>query len=333
MKALLLLVSAAPICVSFTPPRFRGLIRRRIQAVADLSDVVVNYGLTSPSSPEITAWFAKEPSGTELQVSSCTTLPGALAQMWAAVAGPPGVPDSSKVILFPDCSVLSKPGMLAGLVDHLETCKDVCDSFGSSVIPLAVDPKAPPGHPAQGPVPGIRLKFFRGSQLFSTDGDDGWDDWGDLDDDLHASLGEDAGGTTMEGASRRDLERLHAVPADDGSVVEVSKAWVKAVVADMGICPFTTSASKAGLPLGQVHYPVSRAETPESIYAAYWHEVALLESAPERALSTTLLVTPLFGLVNPEAFMALSDTLTKPLESLELETVRSAPALVYICTR
>ena len=57
------------------------------------------------------------------------------------------------------------------------------------------------------------------------------------------------------------------------------------------------------------------------MYAAYWHEVALLESAPQRALSTTLLITPSFGLSNAEAFMALSDTLTNPLESLQLEKV------------
>jgi hypothetical protein len=92
------------------------------------------------------------------------------------------------------------------------------------------------------------------------------------------------------------------------------------MIANMGICPFTTSSDEAGLPLGKVHYPVSRAVAAEQLYAAYWHEVALLESAPPRALSTTLLITPHFGLSNSEAFMALSDTLTAPLESLGLES-------------
>jgi len=61
------------------------------------------------------------------------------------------------------------------------------------------------------------------------------------------------------------------------------------------------------------HYLLSQ------MYASYWHQVALLESAPPRSLSTTLLITPNFGLSNAEAFMAFSDTLTNPLESLQLE--------------
>ena len=64
---------------------------------------------------------------------------------------------------------------------------------------------------------------------------------------------------------------------------------------------------------------MSRLKDSESMYAAYWHEVALLESAPQRSLSTTLLITPEFGLTNPEFFMQFSDTLTSPLEPLGLE--------------
>ena len=41
----------------------------------------------------------------------------------------------------------------------------------------------------------------------------------------------------------------------------------------MGICPFSQSADKAGLPVGPVHYPLSRNVRPEDVYATYWHEV------------------------------------------------------------
>lgn len=47
--------------------------------------------------------------------------------------------------------------------------------------------------------------------------------------------------------------------------------------------------------------------------------MVLLEETGDRALSTTLLITPNFGLGNSEGFMQFSDTLTNPLEALRLE--------------
>lgn len=41
----------------------------------------------------------------------------------------------------------------------------------------------------------------------------------------------------------------------------------------MGVCPFSVDASRAGLPVGQVRYPVSREATAEAIYREYWREV------------------------------------------------------------
>lgn len=48
---------------------------------------------------------------------------------------------------------------------------------------------------------------------------------------------------------------------------------VAAVITDMGVCPFSVDASRAGLPIGQVRYPVTRETTAESIYREYWREV------------------------------------------------------------
>lgn len=41
----------------------------------------------------------------------------------------------------------------------------------------------------------------------------------------------------------------------------------------MGVCPFSVDASRAGLPVGQVRYPVTRETTAEGVYREYWHEV------------------------------------------------------------
>ena len=59
--------------------------------------------------------------------------------------------------------------------------------------------------------------------------------------------------------------------------------------------------------MGSIRYYIDRAASPEAIYARYWGEVALISSdsvnaQDEKALSTTLLITPNFGLRNREFF-------------------------------
>ena len=59
--------------------------------------------------------------------------------------------------------------------------------------------------------------------------------------------------------------------------------------------------------MGSIRYFIDRATSPEAIYARYWNEVALISSDSlnaqnEKALSTTLLITPNFGLRNREYF-------------------------------
>ncbi|CAN0353577.1 unnamed protein product, partial [Phaeothamnion confervicola] len=110
-----------------------------------------------------------------------------------------------------------------------------------------------------------------------------------------------------------------AVPESDEAVLALTRQWVQAVVTDLGVCPFMVSADRAGLPVGNVHYPLSASTTAEEVYRDYWREVAALMAADERSASTTLLVTPRFGLENSEAFDVLAGTLTPPLESWGLE--------------
>ena len=43
----------------------------------------------------------------------------------------------------------------------------------------------------------------------------------------------------------------------DDDALKCSKDWVNAIVSDAGICPFSLSADRAGLPLGDVRYDVN----------------------------------------------------------------------------
>ena len=83
-------------------------------------------------------------------------------------------------------------------------------------------------------------------------------------------------------------QALNAVSCNDEELVEVSKRWVAAMIADMGVCPFTMSPEKAGLPLGQVHYPVSRASTAEQVVFLSILCLLCSESNPWSCLRCTL---------------------------------------------
>ena len=297
----------------------------------DLSEVVVNYGLSSEPPPSnVATWFqgeaAKKGSSSGggggddsvLRVSTATTMAGVLAQLWEGVMPRDETealaPPQQAYIFFPQCEALAEPEMLSKLVDHLETCKDVCDHFGSSVMAFPLDPRAPLDHPAYGPVPGIMLRRFGSGGITPSvssgsatapatvseesaipadwEADPYWDD-GAEDDEFAAMLAAaraaDGQETDMandggvSGLTAEEFDALMDVPSDDEALVRVSREWVAAMIADMGVCPFTTSAAKAGLPLGEVHYPVSRVALGEEMYRDYWHEVALLESAPARS--------------------------------------------------
>lgn len=51
---------------------------------------------------------------------------------------------------------------------------------------------------------------------------------------------------TAAAAAAREYEKLYDVPEEDGPIMQGMKAWVDAIIADLGVCPFTVSAAKAG---------------------------------------------------------------------------------------
>jgi hypothetical protein len=61
--------------------------------------------------------------------------------------------------------------------------------------------------------------------------------------------GDDLGGDSSE-LYGEEGEELYSVPGDDGAIYKGMMDWVDAVIADLGICPFTVDAKRAGGPLG-----------------------------------------------------------------------------------
>ena len=88
---------------------------------------------------------------------------------------------------------------------------------------------------------------------------DVWDEFADEDEDddfLSPEMRE----------RLKELDAETAPPVDkcpiqhdlgDEDALKCSKDWVNAIVSDAGICPFSLSADRAGLPLGDVRYDVS----------------------------------------------------------------------------
>uniref|UniRef100_A0A7S1BFT2 Uncharacterized protein n=1 Tax=Corethron hystrix TaxID=216773 RepID=A0A7S1BFT2_9STRA len=184
--------------------------------------------------------------------------------------------------------------------------KDVCDDFGiSKVLFPYVD---------RGKIRGFTVKCYamenQMDEDYEFDYDPMWDDYtppdlSHLDDDDDDEFG------------ARPVP--HHVPDDDGEIIERTKSWVNKMMSDLGVCPFTVGAEKAGLPLGNVYYCVDRCTVMEEMYASYWKEVVRVERADQSDLSTTLLIAPEFAINNVEVFDMFSTTLSQPLEALKVE--------------
>ncbi|CAB1119769.1 unnamed protein product [Ectocarpus sp. CCAP 1310/34] len=269
------------------------------------------------------AWAESQFPGCSTVLSKATRLSGLLADVWETLADPSAVEaERPRVLMFPDCPAVAEARGLQNLYEHLEVCQDACEQFGTmvSIVPH------PRGGKNGAPAPSLVVQVVPGAGGgddfgYDPDWDDDWDiDRSLLDDDEAEGEGAAGGDWDEDGVVRVDAAALGVVPSSDEEVQELTKSWVQAVITDMGVCPFSVDASRAGLPVGQIRYPVTRETTAESIYREYWREVELLVSETnERSLSTTLLITPDFSLNNAEAFEVIGQTLTQPLEALHLE--------------
>ena len=213
------------------------------------------------------------------------------------------------------------PRFLNLVTAHLDSCKDVCDFFGISTTlqPFVKD----------GRVQGFTVKSFRNPDKdpnsMEFDYDPFWDEADDWDyEGIDAEYEKDeAAEDEASGFSKTKTVKypdiVNKVPDDDEEIEKLSKDWVAKICSDMGVCPFTSGASMAGLPMGPVYYTTDRSTSFEDMYARYWEEVVRVESQPESDLSTTLLITPKFCMDNVEIFENWSTTLTQPLAALGIE--------------
>eukprot|EP00607_Mallomonas_marina_P010364 CAMPEP_0182421368 /NCGR_PEP_ID=MMETSP1167-20130531/6732_1 /TAXON_ID=2988 /ORGANISM="Mallomonas Sp, Strain CCMP3275" /LENGTH=528 /DNA_ID=CAMNT_0024598435 /DNA_START=39 /DNA_END=1625 /DNA_ORIENTATION=+ len=130
------------------------------------------------------------------------------------------------------------------------------------------------------------------------------------------SEGEDpmAGIDWSEDDKDDELAPIFPIQPDDELLLTDTKEWVRAVIADFGVCPFTMDPQRAGIPMGGVRYTISRTIEPEGAFESFWKEVSYMLSSTEKECSTVLLVFPeiqLFG--NYELFEAYCDSLSDAL--------------------
>ncbi|KAJ8609460.1 hypothetical protein CTAYLR_005431 [Chrysophaeum taylorii] len=243
-----------------------------------------------------------------LVVSPARTMAQALRQLWETVARYDEVSladpmDDATAIVFPECAPLRSNRIWAAFFEHLECCKDVCDRFGTKVVAMPS---------ADGEDRALVVRRVRGQRGDEEEEDDD-DDW-ELSPELAAKLrGLDDEEPVPEAAFFKEDDDDDDAP--DNEILAVSRRWVDAIVSGAGVCPFSVNADNAGLPVGKVRYEISRAADAESAYAAYWHEVDLIQTTDVKALSTTLLVlADRRWAYNLEEFETLGTTLAQALE-------------------
>ena len=234
----------------------------------------------------------------------------------------------SYTVIYPQMEEAFKaPRFLNLLFAHLDACKDVCDHFGitTTLIP----------YKRKGRVVGFTVQSFRNpdktksslspaSSLSDDGGDANESDVMEFEYDPYWDDGTDFA-ALYDGIDDEDMVPdpypaiENKIPDQDDTIIDITKSWVSSVMSDMGVCPFTQGAEKAGLPLGDVYYTVDRSSGFEDMYERYWKEVTRIEQNPERDISTILLITPEFCMDNLELFESFTNTLTQPLTALGIE--------------
>jgi len=244
------------------------------------------------------------------------TIPEFLAGLWRLIAkGNTMVRDETETLLFPEMGDRLTPQFLNLVTAHLDSCKDVCDFYGVTTVLLP--------YVKDGRVQGFTVKSYRKPGSDPTEMvfeyDPIWDDADDwdysgIDDEFLEEEDEDEKEVVIEYA-----EIVNKIPDSDEEIEQLSKDWVAKICSDMGVCPFTSGSSMAGIPIGPVYYTTDRSSSFEDMYAAYWEEVVRVQDQPEKDLSTTLLLAPKFCMDDIETFESWSTTLTQPLAALGIE--------------
>jgi len=259
---------------------------------------------------------------------SVQTTPQLLAALWDAIVHASDMErGESRTILFPSMiQHFSDANYLEAFLNHLDVCKDVCDTFGITTLVVP--------YKEGNAVTGFTVKSYKTRNAYNAGNaeddykftpDALWDDenFVPLYGDMYNHVDDDDNDKESMSSKEKKHDALpeiqNPIPSSNEEVVSITQTWVSSIMSDLGICPFTQGATMAGLPMGKVYYTVDRSMTCEEIYAAYWNEVVRLEQSTEKELSTTLLIVPEFAFYNVEAYENFCNTLTQPMETLNVE--------------
>ena len=211
-------------------------------------------------------------------------------------------------------------------MSHLDSCRDVTSRFGVNII---LSPVMTDGAVFSGKIVVKKLSNYKDADVF--DYDPYWDDESDVGSpfavdtssllDFHDGDDDDMRDDTNGNNDNVNPPINLSVPSSSKQIIETTMTWVDTFMSKMGICPFSTNALRAGLPVGNVHYALAYTSIAEEMYRDYWGEVVRLEGEGEDSIATTLLIAPNYEISNVEAFESFSNTLTNSLTVLKMEDV------------
>lgn len=205
-----------------------------------------------------------------------------------------------RVIAFPRWKEGEDPKVMEDLLQHIEQCTSVCQYLGDEIYLVGRHHAMRPSEdePMRPPCPMLVLRSNKQN----------WnEDFGD--DDPFAHLPDD------DFAPQQTEDNVQS----DEEILAQTKKWVEAVIVKMKVCPFSSTADKAGIPIGGVSYPITHATTGEEVYEEFWNQVLGLRNTDEKSRSTVLLLTPDFMQYAAGGYDVLADTLNSGLTLLGFE--------------
>jgi hypothetical protein len=140
---------------------------------------------------------------------------------------------------------------IRGVLAHFQNCKD-CAAEDSILIATQDDKKND-----------VLVLTPGNFKILSDNPEDDDEIWEDIDESYFAG-----------DAPEAEVLPVFVEEKNDDRVMEIIKVWVKKVIADFNVCPFTMDPNKAGIPMGNVRYNLSRAKTAEEAFYRYWEEVS-----------------------------------------------------------
>ena len=303
----LALQATLPSCTAFSSSIAHGTCKRRTSGRMAASVAILTEDAATTSRLVAEWCVASDRAQASVAISGATELASAMRDFWTSVhsfAREPGAIGRQRVLAFPKWADSFEATMFQRVMQHISDCSEVCEYLGESMLVAGRHPSSKPGDgEAIAPCPMIVLRSYNAPSL---------QDYEDVYDGPNpfAVLPDEA----MDFSERGDGR-----VASDEEVIAVTRKWVEAVIVQMKVCPFSSSADRAGLPAGGVSYPLTHASTGEEVYEQFWEQVLQLTATDERELSTVLLLTPRFALHSAGGFDVFADSLNTALTQLRLE--------------